>query len=490
MPQKFQMTDYEPLSRTGNSRSRGEESDPDEFPVSSVRKEKALESREVFVSGGGSSEEHVHRPRLKVVLKRGHALSFACLFLFTVIVYFRPYELSTSLSFLSNSAFWVAIFTLIVFVLTQLGLEGKITVRPREVNMVFLLAVAGVLSIPLALDKELAWATLVDYLKVLLMFIVMVNVVRTEKRLRALILLALFTSFVVSLSAVNDYSLGNLAMGQKERIRGVLGNMFENPNDLALFLVTMVPIAFAMFLGTKALSKKLLYVSLVLLFAAGIVCTTSRGGFIGLACVMGVLGWKLARRNRALIGGIALALILALAFIGPGGLKTRLEKGSDDASAVNRTDDLKRSIFLMVRHPLFGLGMSNYALYSNTAHATHNAYTQVGAEMGIPALLFYILFLVTPIRRLARIRRSEETLRRNNLYYLSIGIETSLIGYMVTSFFLSVAYMWYAYFLVGYAITLSRLIKPDDFLETAGKRDSLNLPHSPTARLMAGDLSS
>src|SRR6185503_16037913 len=42
------------------------------------------------------------------ILKRGHSISYAGLFVFTFILYFRPYEFSPSLSWLSSSAFWVA----------------------------------------------------------------------------------------------------------------------------------------------------------------------------------------------------------------------------------------------------------------------------------------------------------------------------------------------------------------------------------------------
>ena len=70
----------------------------------------------------------------------GHSISFAGVFLFTTLVFFRPYELSPSLKFLSNAAFWIALATFLVFVITQLGLENTITVRTREVKPVFLLA--------------------------------------------------------------------------------------------------------------------------------------------------------------------------------------------------------------------------------------------------------------------------------------------------------------------------------------------------------------
>jgi O-antigen ligase len=104
------------------------------------------------------------------------------------------------------------------------------------------------------------------------------------------------------------------------------------------------------------------------------------------------------------------------------------------------------------------VGMDNYILYSNVNKATHNAYTQVASEMGIAALLFYLGFLITPFNRLRSIAEASTTQKRKPpVYYLAIGLQASLVGYMVVSFFASVAYLWYAYYLVAYAICLRRL---------------------------------
>ena len=43
---------------------------------------------------------------------------------------------------------------------------------------------------------------------------------------------------------------------------------------------------------------------------------------------------------------------------------------------------------------------------------------------------------------------------RRSLYDFSIGLQASLVGYMVSSFFASVAYLWYVYYLVAYSIAL------------------------------------
>jgi hypothetical protein len=54
----------------------------------------------------------------------------------------------------------------------------------------------------------------------------------------------------------------------------------------------------------------------------------------------------------------------------------------------------------------------------------------------------------------------------SRFYYLAIGLQASIVGYMVSSFFAAVAYQWYIYYLVGYAIALRRIY----YLEQSEKR--------------------
>ncbi|HEY0407179.1 MAG TPA: hypothetical protein VGC89_15715, partial [Pyrinomonadaceae bacterium] len=220
-------------------------------------------------------------PPQRARLKRGHAISYLGLFLFTFVVYFRPYELFPSLSSLTSLAFWLAVATCLAFIPSQLAAEGTLTVRPREVNLALLLCLAGLLSIPLAIEPGEAWTKFVDFIKVIAMFIVMVNVARTERRLRWLILLALAVSFVLSVGAINDYRLGHFGV-KGERINGIISNLFDNPNDLALHLVTMIPIAAGLFFMSRGPHKKIFYGAGVVLMTIATIFTFSRGGFLAL----------------------------------------------------------------------------------------------------------------------------------------------------------------------------------------------------------------
>jgi hypothetical protein len=43
------------------------------------------------------------------------------------------------------------------------------------------------------------------------------------------------------------------------------------------------------------------------------------------------------------------------------------------------------------------------------------------------------------------------------IYYLSVGVQASIVGYLISSFFAPVAYNWFVYYLIAFAICLRRL---------------------------------
>ena len=400
------------------------------------------------------------------IRRRGHTVSFALLFLFSVILYLRPYELIPALSSLNQMAFYTGIVTLAVYFGTQLALEGNLTARPKEINLILLLGLAALLSMPMADSLADAWKVFSEMLiKTIVIFVVIVNVVRTELRLKLLLWLVLGVSVYLSINAIIDYQAGNFAVayGDIMRIGGKIGGLFGNSNDLALHLVTMIPIAVTLGLGGRNPIKKLVYFGVTALMVAGIVVTFSRGGFIGLVAATFVLVRRLGKKNRvATTSALVFAVILFVA-MAPGAFSSRLSTIFNSAadlsgSSSQRTEVLKRSVWVALRYPLFGVGIGNFRQKSPRNLETHNAYTQVAAEMGLAAAVIYVMFLVHPLRRMRLVEKeSYEHPDRRRFYYLSVGLQASLIGFMFSSFFGAVAYQWYIYYLVGYAVCLHRL---------------------------------
>ena len=400
----------------------------------------------------------------KEPLAPGHGLTYTLLFLFTAVLFFRPYELFSALSGLTSLAFWIGIVTLAVYVPTQLGIEGSLTARPREVNVVLILCLLALLSIPLAINPAEAWMTFNDtFIRAVLIFIVIINVTRTEGRLNGLFFLTLAVAFVLSVAAINDYRTGNFAT-QGIRIKGLIGGIFGNPNDLAIHLVTMFPLALGVGLGRRQLSLKIICGLGAALFVAATVATDSRGAFLGLVGAGLVLTWKLGRGKRLISMIVALILSVAFILLSPASYVDRILSifgmGSDPIGAASgeaRKNLLKHSFYTAIRSP-FGVGMGNYHIVAAHEAVSHNSYSQVAAELGLIALVVYVIFLFSSFKKLRLVER--EALANpdaKRFYYLAIGLQASLVAYIIGSFFGSIAYQWYVYYLVAYAVVLYRL---------------------------------
>jgi O-antigen ligase len=405
--------------------------------------------------------------RTTTTLKRGHAVTYAGLFLFTIVLYARPAEFYPS-PVTASIALIIALATLAFFLPTQLSLEGTLTARPAEVNLVLLFCLTGLLSIPLAINRITAWQEFSGtFIRCIIIFIVIVNSVRTRARLQGLLFIALASAIWLSVEAINDFRLG-LATVEGYRAGGRGGGIFGNTNDMALHVVTLLPIAIALMFGARGLARKLFFGGCSAVMLAAIVLSYSRGAFLGLIVVLIFMGMKLGPQHRFGIMLAVLVLAGAVLLLAPDNYGGRLlsifipslDRGG---SANARRGELFRSLYIALRHPLLGIGMGNYQNeMSYTGHVTHNAYTQVAAEMGIAALACYTMFIIIPLRKLGQIARETFATRRDSqYYYLTVGLQATLLGYMVSSFFLSVAYLWYVYYLVGFAVCLRRLYEAE-----------------------------
>ena len=457
--------DYQPVTRSGSPRSsESGHSLVDVWPSKSE-----TDAARGAPRAAEEVRDAVHlTPALQVnssatFLKHGHAFSYAALFLFTLILYARPAEFYPS-PLTASIALLVAIATLGFYIPTQFSLEGTLTARPREVNLVLVFCLMGLLSVPLAINPQEAWAEFSStFVRCVVIFVVMVNVVRTESRLKGLLFLAMGAGIWLSVQAINDYRLGLLTVeGYRAAGRGT--GIFGNTNDMALHLVTVLPISVALFFGSKGIARKLVYGACAAMMIAATVLSYSRGAFIGMLVALLFIAWKLGRQRRleivfALLGFAGVIVLLAPDKYGSRLLSIFVPSLDPEGSADSRRGELFRSIYVALRHPLLGIGMGNYQPeMSYKGLVTHNSYTQVASEMGMMALACYTMFIVTPLRKLGQMARETFDTRRDSpFYYLTLGLQASLVAYLISSFFLAVAYVWYVYYLVAYAVCLTRI---------------------------------
>ena len=412
------------------------------------------------------------------IVKNGHSLTFAGVFLFSFFVFFRPYELFPGLGFLTSGAFIIALATLAIYVPTQFTTEGNLTILTTEVKCVLAMTILALVLIPISRNPGLAWETFNDtFIKAVLMFIVMVNVVRNRKRLMALLWIAISISVYLSFTAINLYQKGEFRT-EGYRVSVDVKGLFENPNEMSLHLVTIIPIVLALGLATKNRISRIIYFLLTGLFIAANVVTFSRGGFLGFVVAMGIFAWKIGRGNRFKTSVITLFAGAVIVLAAPGNYGIRLLSifvpGLDPVGSSDlRKENLILSILVTIRNP-WGIGIGNSITYGARNLQTHNAFTQVSSELGLLGFAAYMLLMISPFRKLGAIERSLfEKNERGWFYYLAIGLQASIAGYMVSSFFASVAYLWFVYYLIAYAVAFRRIYQIERGLKEEVKAEPL-----------------
>lgn len=395
-------------------------------------------------------------------VKNGHLLTYVGLYVFSILVWFRPYELVSSLGFLAATAFYVALATLLIFIPAQIFAEGSLTTFPIEVKCMIALVALALITMFIGKSFERSWQTFNDsFSKAAIMFVVMVNVLRTRRRLLGMLFLSLSIGVIVSLYALSLYLKGEFKV-EGYRVGLEIGGMFGNPNDMALHLVTMLPIAFCLAFAARSFLPKTIFFLISALFIAGIIVTFSRGAFLGLLVSSMILAWKLGKKYRfkIFVGFLLISQLFIL--LAPSNYFLRLfsifaPELDPVGSADQRRGLFLRSLYVTARNP-WGIGIGNSAIMNDYNLEWHNTYMQIASELGILALLIYLIFLISPLKRLSAVEKIQEE-ESDWFYYLSVGLQASIIAYMVSSFFVSVAYNWYVYYLIAYAVALRRVYR-------------------------------
>ncbi|HET8826328.1 MAG TPA: O-antigen ligase family protein, partial [Terriglobales bacterium] len=255
-------------------------------------------------------------------------------------------------------------------------------------------------------------------------------------------------------------------------------------NDLCVVLMVGLPLTLLLLSVSRGVKRWLL-----LLIFIGISITMarsgSRGGFLGFLAVgasaLFIVNTISTSRKVLMLSAAAIALALGA----PPGYWQQMGTILSPKDDYNYTDSdgrkavMQRGIGYMNDYPVFGLGMDNFSKAECTISPKispsrlygplrctppHNSYLQAGAELGYPGLLIWgsLVFagILVPLRIRRRLPRSMlQGTEVERFTYAATGFfALSMIGFAVTSFFVSFAWMDPVYFmaamLAGLYVTL------------------------------------
>jgi O-antigen ligase len=410
----------------------------------------------------GDDQTHEVKPRKEATKIGNHPFAYAGVFFFTFLLYLRPNELFPVLGTLPVVK-TVTIFVVLIYIVSKLG-AGEKTNLSIEAKGMLSMALLALLFAPLAASPQDSINTLQEpFIKVVIIFILLINLLDTRQRLLSIWRMVVIWGGIFGLQAFDSYMKGEFTV-KGQRIGGSVGGMFGNPNDLATSLDMLLPFAIVLFLMKKG-PLRLIYLACAVVIAMGVVVTFSRGGFLGLLALSAVMLWKLGRSRRVTTIFAALAIVVVLSVAVPGGFGDRigsvLDIDSDQTgSAQERWALMQHTANLALRNPVIGVGMGNIHIYSIRELVAHNAYLEVAAELGVLGLIAYLIVILAPmitLRRLERRTAKEPPGPGRDKFYMSIAIQAAIVAYMVCSFFSSIQYQWYVYYVAAYAVALRRI---------------------------------
>ena len=404
--------------------------------------------------------------------------AFLGLMLFTGLLFFRPQDLITPLRVL-HLAEVAAVFALGSLIAGRMSRGLAVTRLNPELVAVLAFALIILATAPFSVWPGGAVATFTNlYAKVVLIFVLMVNTLTSPKRMRQFIWLIVLTTGYIASRAVFDYARG-INLVENGRVQGAVGGMFKNPNDLALNMVAVMPLAaLLVFKAASTAGRALAAVCGVLMFGA-IVASQSRSGTVGLAAMALAFGAQMVRRRPGPVFAVVLVALLATPLL-PSSYWQRLASITDSkldqtGSREARATLLRESFDAFAAHPITGVGAGQFKNYNPEGRAeawreSHNVILQVAAELGIVGLGLFVYLvaraLYAPFQTARLLRTLVPGSRRGRaappaapldpeehdaLAMHAAALSAALVGWLVCAIFASVAYHWTFYYLLALA---------------------------------------
>jgi putative inorganic carbon (hco3(-)) transporter len=384
--------------------------------------------------------------------------------LFILLSFLRPSDLIPSLEGLPLAKV-VGGATLLAIIIKYIQRKNYIF-NYRQTYL--LAAFTGVLfiSIPLSVWAGESSTVALDFVKMILFYLIFINVCRDLKMFRIMTLIALVCAIILCISTIQLY------FTDVERAGATIGaKLFGDANDAALLFVSILPFSGLWISSKKFRFGKLFYGLSIAILVAGVILTQSRGGFLGLLVVLFVLYFRGKNKIKAIVSLAVIALIIQ--FFLPSKIGERystIGTYQEDASAMGRITAWKAGLKMMAARPLTGVGVGCFSVAYGTQFgsggrwmAPHNTFIQVGAETGLIGLTIFILLLTTSIAQLRRIKSPDPDHEEDEIFKIRDMIIASILGFIMCAFFLTQALNFMLYYLIAASVSLSFIFSKYEF---------------------------
>ena len=249
-----------------------------------------------------------------------------------------------------------------------------------------------------------------------------------------------------------------------------IGAWMGDENDFCMVMNMVVPFAYFLLFSATGVVQKMKYLGFLGVFILAAMSSLSRGGFFGLASV-GVYCWYRSPKklNALIVIAVAVLFMLLLApekYWGEISSSTTDETMSQEGTGGARLYTWGIGMKMFYANPIIGIGQSNFPwtfdLYeagekfndrSFGGRQAHSAWVTLISELGLAGIVIIGAMLLQCYKDLKLVRKRLSPVMPKQQHgqtvqvgedgriYLARAMEGSLIGFIVSSVFIST--LWY-----------------------------------------------
>ena len=298
--------------------------------------------------------------------------------------------------------------------------------------------------------------TFQDFGKIALVFFLVSSMVSDLRRAKGLIFIMIIGCLFLAWDGIRQWNTGVGITGavpiiEEGQVRVRATGIFEDPNDLALMLVTMLP-----FLMTDIWRRghnilvRALAVAACVPMVFCVFYTNSRGGWLALGTMLMVYVAIHIRRRR--LGVVVAALVfLAVFSVGP----SRMGLGTSDESSHERLMAWGEANQMLKANPFFGVGYGLFRDYTEENLVAHNSFAHCWGELGMFGYFFWLALVIASFKdawALSKVTGEEPDI--GGYEQLGKTAFASFAGFTAAAMFLSRTYSLPLYLMFGLVAAL------------------------------------
>ena len=241
----------------------------------------------------------------------------------------------------------------------------------------------------------------------------------SRKALDRVVLLLAWLSGILAL-----YSIAHKGVGP--------GAFMKDENDFCFVLLGFAPMCIAKYMLSSSKFRQLVYIGIGSLVGLGMMVTNSRGGMLGILCLLGFLFYR--SKKKILFCGLGAVLLVSSIPFMPEEFKKEFLSIQTDISANQGTVKKRKELWKVAwavytepKHIPFGVGMGNLPFWfgkyegealgsitgrSKAGRAVHSMYFELLPELGLAGLFLFGSSVIWCFRSNSRTEKSFLSLER------------------------------------------------------------------------------